>query len=137
VEFESPDPAAANPPGSCLRGGGHRGRPHRTVGVELNARLDTGVILGGRATSVPFHSGPYRSSADNHGQRRSTIDLRGFIPPQVTMSPDLALGAGGRRSAVSPDEESLSPTPTGAYPQSGQVPPSLTAAEAGSILVRL
>jgi hypothetical protein len=68
VEFESPDPAAANPPGSCLRGGGHRGRPHRTVGVELNARLDTGVILGGCATSVPFTAvltGRQRTTTDN------------------------------------------------------------------------
>jgi hypothetical protein len=44
-----------------------------------------------------IHSGPDRSPADNHGQRRSSPDLRDFTPPQVTIPPpDLALGARGR-----------------------------------------
>jgi hypothetical protein len=68
VEFESPGPAAANPPGSAYEAVVTEEGPHRTVGVELNARLDTGVILGGRAISVPFTAvltGPQRTTTDN------------------------------------------------------------------------
>jgi hypothetical protein len=42
--------------------------PHPTVKVEPTARPDTGVILGGRATSVPFTAvptGPQRTTTDN------------------------------------------------------------------------
>jgi hypothetical protein len=43
-----------------------------------------------------IHSGHDRSSGDNHGQCRSSFDLRGFTPLQVTIAADLALGAGSR-----------------------------------------
>jgi hypothetical protein len=62
-------------------------RPHRTVRVERTARPDTGVILGDRA----IHNGHDRARADNHGKRRSSIDLRGFTFLQVTIVADLAL----------------------------------------------
>jgi hypothetical protein len=42
--------------------------PRRTVRVEPTAQLDTGVILDGRATSVPFTAvltGPQRTITDN------------------------------------------------------------------------
>jgi hypothetical protein len=42
-----------------------------------------------------IHSSPERSRADNHGQRQSCCDLRRSPPSQVTIWPDLALGAGG------------------------------------------
>jgi hypothetical protein len=48
-----------------------------------------------------IHSGPDRSPADNHGQRRISFDLRAFRPPQVKRALDLALGAGGRCAEVS------------------------------------
>jgi hypothetical protein len=70
--------------------------PHPTVKVEPTAQQDTGVILGGRA----IHSGPERFPADNHGQRQSLFDLHRSLPPQVTILPDLALGAGGRGKAA-------------------------------------
>ncbi len=69
--------------------------PHPTVKAGPTARPDTGVILG----AVPLaciHSDPHRSPADNHGQRRSSIDLRRSPSSQVTVASDLALGAGGR-----------------------------------------
>jgi hypothetical protein len=37
---------------------------------------------------------PDRYPADNHGQRRSLFDLHRSLQPQVTVLPDLALGAG-------------------------------------------
>jgi hypothetical protein len=54
------------------------------------------VVLPGRATGVPLHSGPHRSQADNHGQCRSSLDLRSSLPSQVTILPDLAWRAGAR-----------------------------------------
>jgi len=42
--------------------------PRRTVRVQPTAQLDTGVILDGRATSVPFTAvptGPQRTTTDN------------------------------------------------------------------------
>jgi hypothetical protein len=48
VEFESPDPAAASPRALAYEAVVTEEGPHRTVGVERNAQLDTGVILGGR-----------------------------------------------------------------------------------------
>ena len=70
--------------------------PHPTVKVEPTARPDTGVILSGRATSVPFTAVPTGLQRDNHGQRRSSIDLHGSPSSQMTILRDLALGAGGR-----------------------------------------
>ena len=37
-----------------------------------------------------------RFLADNHGQRRTRIELGGFAALQVTIAADLALGAGDR-----------------------------------------
>jgi hypothetical protein len=48
--------------------------------------------------SAPACRSATRSSADNYGQRRSSIDLREITPPEVTILPDLALGARGRHS---------------------------------------
>jgi hypothetical protein len=42
---------------------------HRTVTIKPTAQPDTGVILGGHATTVPFASvltGPQRTTTDNH-----------------------------------------------------------------------
>jgi hypothetical protein len=46
--------------------------------------------------SRAISSGLDRSRADNYGQRRSSTDLRGVTPLQVTIAADLALGAGSR-----------------------------------------
>jgi hypothetical protein len=43
-----------------------------------------------------IHNSPERYRADNHGQHHDAYDLRRFLPSQVTILPDLALGAGGR-----------------------------------------
>jgi hypothetical protein len=43
-----------------------------------------------------IHSGPGWSPPDNHGQRHSGLDLRRFLPSQVTKRADLALQAGGQ-----------------------------------------
>jgi hypothetical protein len=63
-----PRPAAASPPDSCLRGGGHRGRTSPYGQGGATARRVPGVILDGRATSVPFTAvltGPERTATDN------------------------------------------------------------------------
>jgi hypothetical protein len=44
--------------------------------------------------SARAEGGPDRSRADNHGQRQSSLDLRGFTLLQVAIVADLALGAG-------------------------------------------
>jgi hypothetical protein len=70
--------------------------PHPTVKVEPTAQQHTGVILGGRATSLPFTavvSGSQRTTRDN-AEAASTCAVR-YIP-QVTILPDPALEAGGR-----------------------------------------
>jgi hypothetical protein len=70
--------------------------PHPTVRVEPTARPGTGVILAGRATSVPFTAvpnGPERTATDNY-KASWTCAVHAFH--QVTMLPELTLGAGGR-----------------------------------------
>jgi hypothetical protein len=42
-------------------------RRHPAVKLGANGATVCHVNLAGRATSVPFHSGHYRSRADNHG----------------------------------------------------------------------
>jgi hypothetical protein len=87
--------------------------PHRTVRVSHQRTRIPGSSLAAchyRAT----HSGPYRSPADNHGQRRSSIDLCSFTSPQVTIEADLALGAGGRRfKSGRPDHQHEPPAQQG------------------------
>jgi hypothetical protein len=54
------------------------------------------------SAAVPLaaiHSGHGQSRADNHEQPRSSLDLRRSLQPQVTILPDLALGARGRSRA--------------------------------------
>jgi hypothetical protein len=61
-----------------------------------------------------IHSGPDRSRADNHGQQRSSLDLRRSPPSQVTAAAELALGAGGRRfKSGRPDHQHESPAQQG------------------------
>jgi hypothetical protein len=72
----------------------------------------TNVVLGGRATSVPFTavlSGPDRRTT---GNAQSSIDLRGFTPPQVATQTDLALQAGGPNQ-LGEDSCSRTTYPTG------------------------
>ena len=62
-------PAAASPPGSCPRGGGHQGRASPSGRGGGNGATVCEVILAGRATSVPFTAvlnGPERITTDNH-----------------------------------------------------------------------
>jgi hypothetical protein len=69
---------------------GHLGR------ASLPAEL--GAIAAGCEHCLPrrpcheraIHSGPDQPSTDNQGQPSSSLDLRGFIPPQVTVLSDLA-----------------------------------------------
>jgi hypothetical protein len=83
-------------------------RPHRRVRAEQGAsrfRCHPRRPCHWRA----IHSGLDRSRADNHGQRRSSIDLRGVTPLQVTIAADLALGAGGRGfKSGRPDQNMIS-----------------------------
>jgi hypothetical protein len=55
VEFESPDPAAASPPGSCPRDGrSPKDGPHPLAELgAVAARWGSIVLLAGRATRVP------------------------------------------------------------------------------------
>jgi hypothetical protein len=61
---------AASPPGSGHEAMVTEDGPHPTTRVEPTARPGTpGVILDGRATSVPFTTvlnGPKRTTTDNH-----------------------------------------------------------------------
>jgi hypothetical protein len=63
------------------------------VKADPAATAFTKVVLG-PCHYRAIHSGHDRSRADNHGQRRSSLDLRRSSSSQVTTSPDLALGAG-------------------------------------------
>jgi hypothetical protein len=67
--------------------------PHPLVEAEPTAPQCARVILAGRATSVPFTAvlnGPERTTTDNH---EAASTLRRSPPSQVTILPDLALGA--------------------------------------------
>ena len=74
VEFESPDPAAASPPGSCPRGGGHRGRasPSTRAGNRyLQVRASSfSPACHPRAIS----SGHERYVAVNHGHSEKVAE---------------------------------------------------------------
>jgi hypothetical protein len=68
-----------------------------TVRLEPTARLGTRRHPRRPCHKRAIHSSPERSPADNHGQPRSSIELRDSTPSQVMIAADLALGAGGRR----------------------------------------
>jgi hypothetical protein len=55
-------------------------------------------VLTGRATSVPFTAVMTSPERTATGQHQNDVDLRRSLPLQVTVPPDLALGAGGRFS---------------------------------------
>jgi hypothetical protein len=70
----------------------------RRMGLTLRSRVNQrrNRIPGSSSAAVPLacHSQrPDRYPADNHGQRRSLFDLHRSLQPQVTVLPDLALGA--------------------------------------------
>jgi hypothetical protein len=82
---------------------GPRGRPagvepHPAVGLVPTLPGPTSVVLAGRATTVPFTAVLAGPPPDNHGQRHSGLDLRRFLPSQVTKRADLALGAGVKQA---------------------------------------
>jgi hypothetical protein len=83
--------------GPCQRGGCHRGRvsPFGRAGAETSGLYERRPRPACHYRAI--HSGPGRSSADSHGQRHSSLDLRHSLSSQVATLPDLALGAGGRR----------------------------------------
>jgi hypothetical protein len=68
VEFASPDPAAASPPGSCPPGGGHRGRASPSTRAG-NRYLQ--VRASSFPPAVPPASHKQRSRAVCSGQSRS------------------------------------------------------------------
>jgi hypothetical protein len=70
--------------------------PHPTVRVEPTARPGTRRHPRRPCHKRAIHSSPERSRADNHGQPRSSFDLRRSPSSRVTAAPDLALGAGDR-----------------------------------------
>jgi hypothetical protein len=97
VEFESPDPAAASPPGSCPRGGGHRGRaaPYGQGGANGATdwyRRHPGLPCHQRA----IHSGLDRCRAVTHGQQHGGFHRCRSMSSQAAILPDLALQARGR-----------------------------------------
>jgi hypothetical protein len=77
---------------------GHRRRASPSSQGGPNGATGTRVILDGRATSVPFTTvttGPERTTTDN---TMAAATCAASPPSQVTVPPDLALGAGGRWS---------------------------------------
>jgi hypothetical protein len=74
VTEREPDPQLPTRLPRALRALAHKAvatedEPHRRVRVEPTAQPNTGLILGGRATSVPFTAvlaGPERTTTDNH-----------------------------------------------------------------------
>jgi hypothetical protein len=72
--------------------------PHPVVEPVTVCHARARVVLAGRATSVPFTAGLDRYPADNHGQRYTSLERHRSLPSQVTILPDLALGARGRHS---------------------------------------
>jgi hypothetical protein len=85
VEFESPDPAAATPPGSCPPGGGHRGRASPSTRAG-NRYLQ--VRASSFSPAVPPACHKQRSRAVSSGQPRSLREDRWAGRP----SPDLRWG---------------------------------------------
>jgi hypothetical protein len=91
VEFESPHPAAASPPGSCQRGGGHRGRASPCSELEAVA-----ARCGASSFSPPCHpraisSGHQRYPAESHGQSEEAVGLGRPFP---------TWGGGGARNCM-------------------------------------
>jgi hypothetical protein len=93
VAFESPDPAAASPPASCPRGGGHRG------GASPSSELEPVAARCGASSfspAVPPACHSQRPRPVRRGQSLTTPqgrDLRRLPCAQVALLPDLALGA--------------------------------------------
>jgi hypothetical protein len=85
-------------PATCPRGSGPKDEPHPVVEPVTVCHARARVVLAGRATSVPFTAGLDRYPADNHGQRYTSLERHRSLPSQVTILPDLALGARGRHS---------------------------------------
>jgi hypothetical protein len=76
-------------------------RRFRPSARKLRSAWDPTTPICTRAPNGPchyraIHSSPYRSSADNHGQRQGALDQRRSVPSQVAAPPDLALQSGGR-----------------------------------------
>jgi hypothetical protein len=69
-----PTPAAASPPGSCPRGGAHRGRasPYGQGGAKGRVRYPASSRRPCHKRAI--HSSPERSPSDNHGQPRTTTE---------------------------------------------------------------
>jgi hypothetical protein len=68
AQFRSRCATAASPPGSCPRGGGHRGQASPSGRGGANGATVCEIILAGRATSVPFAAvmaGPERTTRNN------------------------------------------------------------------------
>jgi hypothetical protein len=104
VQSHRPLPRAGGP---CNEAGVAGVEPHPAVKLVPTQPGLTNVFLPGPCHYRAIHSGLDRSPADNHGQRHGGLDLRCSLPSQVTNPPDLALGAGGRRSAFVHDGASL------------------------------
>ena len=85
MKFESPDPAAATPPGSCPPGAGHRGRSSLFYASWEPLPSDAGhVVLAGRATRVP------QAAVTSGIQRTVTVTQTG--PIGWAHIPDLGWG---------------------------------------------
>jgi hypothetical protein len=104
VEFESPDPPAASPPGSCPRGGGHRGRASPSTRAG-NRYLQ--VRASSFSPAVPPACHKQRSRAVCSGQSRS-------LETTVALgSGSLTWGGGGGRTAWHARGQGLEPTLSG------------------------
>jgi hypothetical protein len=76
AQFRSRCATAASPPGSCPRGGGHRGRASL---CDQGGTKRRNRIPESSSAAVPLaaiHSGHGQSRADNQEQPRSSLDLR-------------------------------------------------------------
>jgi hypothetical protein len=100
AQFRSRCATAASPPGSCPRGGGHRGQASPSGRGGANGATVCEGHPHRPCHRRAIHSGLERSRADNHGQPRSSLDLRHSLSSQVAILPDLALGARGRSRAL-------------------------------------
>ena len=80
--------AAAGPPGSCQRGGSHRGRASPSGRGGANGATLCEGHPRWPCHKRAIHSGPERSRAGNHGQLRSSLGLQCSPPSQVTAAPD-------------------------------------------------
>jgi hypothetical protein len=83
--------------------------PHPAVRMEPTARLGIGRRPRRPCHKRAIHSSPERSRADNHGQPRSSLDLRRSHPRRCPAATDLALGAGGHACRGSDPAQRLPP----------------------------